>query len=77
MENRVEICELLTELLRKTRSHYDVVRIEYRPERALTYIHYASGTQVPVVAEGSDIEMAIKILNRVAEKEHLDVPGKA
>ncbi len=76
-EHKEKICRLLTDFLRETNDHYDVLQIEYRPERALVYIHFAGGTQMPVDAEGTDTKMAVKILNRIIEKEHLHVPGKA
>ena len=76
-EHNEKRCKLLTDFLRETNDRYDVVQIEYRPERALVYVHFAAGTQMPVEAEGTDTELAARILNRITEKEHLKVPGKA
>ena len=69
-EHREKICKLLTELLRETHDHYDVLQIEYRADRGLAYIHYSTGTQVPVEVEVTDTVMLAKIINRIIEKEH-------
>ena len=76
-EHKEKICRRVTDFLRETDDHYDVLRIEYRADRGLVYIHFASGKQMPVEAEGTDTELAARLLNRITEKEHLYVPGKA
>lgn len=61
-EDKQKICDLLIPVLREMNGFRHILRLEYWGDRGLVYIVSAAGTQIPVDAGKTSVEMIGNIM---------------